>query len=231
MNAQQSGKRSKTMADTPSEKRVVTVGERNLEGFLRVPPAPWGIVVFAHGAGSSHLSTRNDQVAEDLDRRGAATLLFDLLTQAEAADRPNVFDIGLLSARPTGAIDWLRSRDGIPRLSFGLFGSSTGAAAALVAAAEAPSEIGALVSRGGRADLAGAALPKVAAPVLLIVGGADSQVLDLNRSAAAALTCLHRLEIVPGATHLFEEPGTLERVTDLAGDWFEEHLKTTGVSP
>ncbi|WP_232796373.1 dienelactone hydrolase family protein [Roseovarius salinarum] len=201
-------------------KEVVAVGPHGLEGFLRVPQAASGLVIFAHGAGSSHLSTRNNEVAEALGRRGIATLLFDLLTESEAADRTNVFDISLLSRRMIEAMEWVRSHPNLGALPVGLFGSSTGAAAALLAAAEAPQRVAAVVSRGGRADMAGAALPKVAAPVLLIVGGADHQVLELNRGAKARLTCPHRLEIVPGATHLFEEPGALEQVVELAGDWF-----------
>lgn len=213
------------MSRTTSEKRIVSVGPRALEGFLRLPPDPLGLVIFAHGAGSSHLSTRNNYVAEELGKRAIATLLFDLLTEEEAKDRVNVFDIPLLSTRMIEAIAWAQSSPDIPKLPIGLFGSSTGAAAALVAAAQATSEVEAVVSRGGRPDMAEGALPNVRAPVLLIVGGADYQVIELNKFAAERLTCAHELEIVPGATHLFEEPGTLEQVVDLAGAWFETNLK------
>lgn len=214
-----------------AEKRIVSVTDKRLEGFLRVPAGATGLVVFVHGAGSSHLSTRNNHVAEELATRGFATLLFDLLTEAEASDRANVFDIGLLSRRTIDAIGWARGRADIGDLPLGLFGSSTGAAAALAAAAERPGEVRAVVSRGGRPDLAGTRLSRVRAPVLLIVGGADHQVLDLNRTAAAQLDCPNTLEIVPGATHLFEEPGALDRVVDLAGDWFEAHLANAEAAP
>lgn len=202
------------------ERRPVCVGPQGLQGILRLPPSPLGLVIFAHGAGSSRLSPRNNAVAEALGERGIATLLFDLLTEDEARDRANVFDIGLLGARMAGAVGWARALPATASLPVGLFGASTGAAAALVAAARAPGDIRAVVSRGGRPDLAGAALADVGAPVLLIVGGADHAVIDLNRQAAGRLTCPHRIEIVPGATHLFEEPGTLDQVVKLAGDWF-----------
>ncbi|MFO7757260.1 MAG: alpha/beta fold hydrolase [Roseovarius sp.] len=207
-----------------TEKQIVSVSEKRLEGFLRVPAAATGLVVFVHGAGSSHLSTRNNHVAEELAKRGFATLLFDLLTETEANDRANVFDIKLLSRRTLDAIGWIRGRADISALPLGLFGSSTGAAAALVAAAEQPEEVSAVVSRGGRPDLADAELSRVKAPVLLIVGGADHQVLELNRAAAAHLSCPKSLKIVPAATHLFEEPGALDQVVELTGDWFETHL-------
>lgn len=213
------------------EKQTVAVGPKALEGYLRMPADPIGLVVFAHGAGSSHLSTRNNFVAEELGTWRVATLLFDLLTNAEAADRRNVFDIPLLSERMLEAMAWARAQQTGPALPVGLFGASTGAAAALVAAARAPDQVQAVVSRGGRPDMAGDALPEVRAPVLLIVGGADDQVIDLNAAAAAKLTCPHETRIIPGATHLFEEPGALEEVVRLAGDWFATHLAAEGRSP
>lgn len=204
---------------------VVSVGPKELEGILRIPEKPAGLVIFAHGAGSSRRSPRNNFVAEALGQRGIATLLFDLLTEEEAEDRRNVFDIPLLSGRMVDAIEWARSRPEVSALPVGLFGASTGAAAALVAAARTPSRLAAVVSRGGRPDLAAEALPEVRAPVLLIVGGYDDVVIDLNNAAAQKLTAPHRTEIVPGATHLFEEPGTLDQVVNLAADWFETHFK------
>lgn len=199
-----------------------------LAGDLRVPTGARGIVVFAHGSGSSRLSPRNRAVAEALNRRGFATLLFDLLGEAEAADRRLVFDIPLLSRRLVEAVGWIALQADLASLPVGLFGASTGAAAALVAAADLGPRIAAVVSRGGRPDLAGEALERVLAPTLLIVGGADEEVLALNRNALARLRCETALSIVPGATHLFEEPGALEEVMELAGDWFEGRL---GVSP
>ncbi len=203
------------------QRRKASIGPRRLEGELVIPEAARGLVVFAHGSGSSRLSPRNTYVADALCARGFATLLFDLLTEAEAADRDNVFDIPLLAARVGEALDW--AHDEVADMPVGLFGASTGAAAALVAAADA-SDVAAVVSRGGRPDLADKALEQVRVPVLLIVGGADHAVLDLNRDALSRLAGPKRLEIVPGATHLFEEPGTLEAVIDLAGDWFETHF-------
>lgn len=213
------------MTRNTTEVSIEFVGSSDLEGFLRLPPTASALAIFAHGAGSSRLSPRNNHVAEALGRRGIATLLFDLLSEDEARDRANVFDIPLLSARVTDAIDWARSEPRTRDLPIGLFGSSTGAAAALVAAAQDPGKVGAVVSRGGRADLAGDALPRVRAPVLLIVGSEDEHVIGLNETAARRLTCPHRLQIVPGASHLFEEPGTLDKVVDLAGDWFAAHLE------
>ena len=180
------------------------------------------VVAFAHGSGSSRFSPRNREVAAFLNARGLGTFLFDLLTEDEAADRRNVFDIDLLATRVTGAIDGLRRQR--PHLAIGLFGASTGAAAALVAASERPDDVAAVVSRGGRPDLAGESLRSVVAPTLLIVGGLDYEVIELNSDAARHLTCEHRLEIVPGATHLFEEPGTLDQVSALAADWFRTHV-------
>jgi len=207
---------------------TVTFGASRLEGFLCRPERAQGLVVFAHGAGSSRFSSRNRFVADRLEAAGLATLLFDLLSEPEAADRANVFDIGLLAERMVEALDWIGTRDDLEDLPVGLFGASTGAAAALVAAALAPEKVSAVVSRGGRPDLAGPALSKVLCPTLLIVGGADYQVIELNLSALEMLACEKRIEIVPGATHLFEEPGTLEQVAGLAADWFTGHLKMPG---
>lgn len=193
-----------------------------LPGDLVIPPGAHMVVVFAHGSGSSRHSPRNKEVAASLNARGLGTFLFDLLTEDEAADRTNVFDIGLLATRVTWAIDWLRREH--PHLAIGLVGASTGAAAALVAASERPADVAAVVSRGGRPDLAGAALTRVSAPTLLIVGGRDYEVIGMNSEAAHHLTCEHRIEIVPGATHLFEEPGTLDQVSILAADWFLTHV-------
>jgi putative phosphoribosyl transferase len=186
-----------------------------------LPSNAIGIVIFAHGSGSSRLSPRNRLVARWLNERGCGTLLFDLLTDEEARDRRNVFDIDLLAARMRSATDWLRRQQGAS-LPIGYFGASTGAAAALVAAAGARDAIAAVVSRGGRPDLAGNALPRVTAPTLLIVGSLDHEVIELNQQAQRQMAAATetRLEIVPGATHLFEEPGTLEEVGRLAGNWF-----------
>ncbi|HEY9223835.1 MAG TPA: alpha/beta hydrolase [Variovorax sp.] len=200
----------------------MSIGPRKLEGELCLVEPPGGIVVFAHGSGSSRHSRRNRQVAEFFQRKGLGTLLFDLLTEDEAANRINVFDIPLLAQRVTEAIDCLASRSDQP---LGLFGASTGAGAALVAAALRPQIVRAVVSRGGRPDLAGDALGDVIAPTLLIVGGADTEVLGMNRTALARLHCKKQLEIVPRATHLFEEAGALDIVAGLAGAWFLEHLR------
>lgn len=215
------------MANDIIEPRTVSVGPRALEGYLRLPAAPIGLVIFAHGAGSSHRSPRNNEVAEALGRRGIATLLFDLLSEDEAQDRRNVFDIPLLSERLIEAVDWALARSDLAPLPVGLFGSSTGAGAALVAAAHSPARFAAIVSRGGRPDLAGDALRSVRAPVLLIVGGLDHVVIDLNAQAAEQMRCPNRTEIVPGATHLFEEPGTLDQVVAHAAAWFERHFTRT----
>lgn len=215
------------MSEDAQAKPIVVIGPERSEGILRIPAASIGLVIFAHGAGSSRFSPRNNFVADQLAKRDIATLLFDLLTEAEASERANVFDIPLLSLRIIEAMEWAHTDPSVSHLPIGLFGSSTGAAAALVAVARAPQDIAAVVSRGGRPDLAGDALPKVRAPVLLIVGGADDVVIGLNQNAADRLACPHRLEIVPGATHLFEEPGTLEQVVTLAGDWFKTHFQTT----
>ena len=203
----------------------ISVGPQRLEGELCLMDPPRGIVVFAHGSGSSHRSRRNRQVAETLRHRGLGTLLFDLLTEEEAENRANVFDIPLLAKRVTDAIDDLCTRTNQP---IGLFGASTGAGAALVAAAHRAKAVRAVVSRGGRPDLAGDALAEVLAPTLLIVGGADTEVLALNRASLDRMRCERRLEIVPRATHLFEEAGALEAVARLAGDWFLQHLAPSG---
>jgi putative phosphoribosyl transferase len=187
---------------------------------------PIGIVVFAHGSGSSRLSPRNRAVADALNRGGFGTLLFDLLTSEEERDRANVFDIGLLAGRLIGATRWLRANPGVGQRPTAYFGASTGAAAALWAAAEQPHEIAAVVSRGGRPDLAASRLADVTAPTLLIVGGRDEHVLELNRQAAAQLRCITRLDVVPGATHLFEEPGALARVAELAIEWFASFARS-----
>jgi len=187
-------------------------------------------VAFAHGSGSSRRSPRNRYVAQALRSAGLATLLFDLLTSEEEAQDVETaqrrFDIGLLARRLVGATDWLQSSEQARHLKLGYFGASTGAAAALVAAAERADVVGAVVSRGGRPDLAATYLDRVKAPTLLIVGGRDYQVIEMNRAALAKLNAEKKLEIVPGAAHLFEEPGTLEKVAHLAGDWFVKHLAT-----
>jgi putative phosphoribosyl transferase len=197
---------------------------RRLVGLLAVPKAAKGIVVFAHGSGSSRLSPRNTQVSRALNEAGLATLLFDLLLAEEAEDRSNVFDITLLASRMEEALEWIRGDEAIAHLGVGLFGASTGAAAALTAAARRPDQVSAVVSRGGRPDLAADALARVKAPTLLIVGGRDDVVIELNETAMAQLKCEKRLDIVPGATHLFEEPGTLETVVSLATAWFLRFL-------
>lgn len=199
-----------------------------LEGALDLPVGAVGLVIFAHGSGSSRLSPRNRFVAECLQRRKIGTLLFDLLTLQEAADWANVFDIGLLAERVADAVHRVKAAPEVSGLKIGLFGASTGAAAALVAAARLPEQIAAVVSRGGRPDLAAEALTSVKAPSLLIVGGADHGVIELNEAAFARLTCEKRLDIVPGATHLFEERGALETVAELAADWFIAHLGKKG---
>lgn len=204
--------------------RAVRIEPPGLEGMLDLPAGCRSVVLFAHGSGSSRLSPRNNAVAEALRGAGLGTFLFDLLTEVEAADRANVFDIPLLADRLSLAASWLREQEGLAGWRFGYFGASTGAAAALVAAASTDFEVGAVVSRGGRPDLAMASLPAVRAPTLLIVGGADDVVLALNREALARLRCEKTLEIVPGAGHLFEEPGTFAAMTGLARDWFARHL-------
>lgn len=209
--------------------RQVTIpaGKVQLAGSLAVPAESTGVVVFVHGSGSSRLSPRNQAVAEVLNKHGQATLLFDLLTTPEERHRANVFDIDLLADRLVEVTKWLRMQPEVAGLPIGYFGASTGAAAALVAAAHDGAEVSAVVSRGGRPDLAGAFLPEVRAATLLIVGGNDPVVLDLNRVAKAHLECPSDLVVVPGATHLFEEPGTLAAVSRLATEWFEHEFKPT----
>ncbi len=206
-----------------------------MHGDLRVPLVARGLVIFAHGSGSSRFSARNRQVAEFLDRQGFATLLLDLLTsQEEAIDartREYRFDIERLGPRVSAAADWAGHQAGLRDLPVGCFGASTGAAAALIAAAERPQRIRAVVSRGGRPDLAGDALARVKAPTLLIVGGDDEPVIELNRDAMRQMRAHVELAIVPGATHLFEEPGTLEQVERLAADWFTRYLGQPAAGP
>jgi putative phosphoribosyl transferase len=203
---------------------MVDAGGRTLRGTLVLPRHAPAVVVFAHGSGSGRLSPRNQYVAQVLQHAGLGTLLIDLLEEEEANDRSKVFDIALLAGRLQTAAGWLASQPETAGLRPGYFGASTGAGAALVAAAQAPDTIGAIVSRGGRPDLAKGALPNVTAPCLLIVGGNDRQVLELNREAYERLKCLRRLIVVPGATHLFPEPGALEEVARLAKEWFLEYL-------
>ena len=207
-----------------SEVRIPAGAGVELVGDLAVPESPQGLIVFAHGSGSSRHSPRNRQVARALNERGLATLLLDLLTVEEERDRANVFDIGLLAERLVAATRWARHDPPVASLPLGYFGASTGAGAALWAAAELGREVGAVVSRGGRPDLADRILPAVRAPVLLIVGGHDQIVLELNHEAQRLLQAPSELAVVPGATHLFEEPGALEEVSRLAGDWFQRHL-------
>lgn len=207
------------------------VGLTTVDGHLAVPDRPRGVVIFAHGSGSSRHSPRNRAVAAVLNREGLATLLFDLLTAEEALDRANVFDIGLLAGRLLDITRWVHDQPSLAGSSVGYFGASTGAAAALWAAAESGNDIAAVVSRGGRPDLAGSRLGSVRAPTLLVVGGHDEVVLDLNREAQARLRCENRLVIVPGASHLFEEPGTLSTVAAQACDWFVDHLERTDKRP
>ena len=202
----------------------VSIPPIGLQGTLRVPHAAYAIVVFAHGSGSSRLSPRNRAVADALNARGIATLLFDLLTPAEEADRTNVFDIPLLALRLVDAISWVDRQPSLAGLPLGLFGASTGAAAALTAAADLPDRVNALVSRGGRPDLPGEALDRVRAPTLLVVGGIDFVVIELNELALERLQGAKALEVIPGASHLFPEPGALEAVIDHAGRWFERYL-------
>ena len=204
--------------------REVLIPPLGLPGTLNRPDGARAMVIFAHGSGSSRFSPRNNQVAEAFNRRGIATLLFDLLLPQEEGDRRNVFDIKLLAQRLTQAVRWVTDEPDIGKLLIGLFGASTGAAAALVAASVLGDCIGAVVSRGGRPDLAGDALGQVKAPTLLIVGGADFGVIELNQWALERLGGEKRIEIVPGATHLFPEPGALDCVVELAADWFESHL-------
>jgi putative phosphoribosyl transferase len=202
----------------------IGTGKLVLDGILGLPPDRRGVVVFAHGSGSGRFSPRNNFVARRLQRDGLATLLLDLLTDEEADDRRKVFDMNLLAERLVLAKDWVEAEPQLQHLSIGYFGASTGAGAALQAAAREPSNVKAVVSRGGRPDLAEPYLPSVTAPTLLIVGGRDEPVIEMNQAAYDVLTCEKKLIIVPGATHLFEEPGTLEQVAEHAGRWFLRHL-------
>jgi dienelactone hydrolase len=222
-----------TLDHVANEKEVsIATGGVTLQGNLALPEQAQGVVLFAHGSGSSRHSPRNRFVAEVLQQAGLGTLLIDLLTQQEEEidlhTRHLRFDIGLLADRLIGAMHWLQSETPTAALSIGLFGASTGGGAALVAAAHKPDAVGAVVSRGGRPDLAGAELSQVKAPTLLIVGALDVPVIELNRQAQVALRCETELSIVLGATHLFEEPGTLEEVARLARDWFLRYLPNVG---
>jgi putative phosphoribosyl transferase len=214
---------------TVEERSVrITVGSLTIEGNLNLPAGARAIVLFSHGSGSSRHSSRNRHVARVLNEATLATLLIDLLSaEEEKIERYTAhlrFDIGLLAERLVHATGWLAQETDTKHLRIGYFGASTGAAAALVAAAERPRKVGAIVSRGGRPDLAGAVLVRVDAPTLLIVGGNDLQVIELNRAALVQLRCERQLVIVPGATHLFEEPGALDEVARLAREWFQRHL-------
>jgi putative phosphoribosyl transferase len=232
---------NKSMESKSDERLVrIAVGPVTLEGNLRLPQKARGVVLFAHGSGSSRHSPRNRHVARLLNEGQLATLLIDLLSQdEEEIDTWTAklrFDIGLLANRLVGATDWITRQPDTRHLRVGYFGASTGAAAALVAAAVHPHDVGAVVSRGGRPDLAGPALPRVRAATLLIVGGDDFPVIELNRAALKKLRCEKQLVIVPGATHLFEEPGTLDDVARVARGWFERHLTgnrglRTGTNP
>ncbi len=203
---------------------LVSVGRRKVAGNLCIPAGAQGVVVFAHGSGSSRFSPRNQFVAGNLQQAGLATLLMDLLEEQEAGDRAKVFNIPLLASRLEAASDWLMQQDETRSLGQGYFGASTGAGAALAAAAHQPDRIRAVVSRGGRPDLAGDSLPLVKAPTLLIVGGEDTPVIGLNKDAQTRLQCTNELIVVPGAGHLFEEPGTLGEAARLAAQWFQRYL-------
>jgi putative phosphoribosyl transferase len=207
---------------------TISSGVVEVKGTLEIPADAGAIVIFAHGSGSSRLSPRNTYVADLMNKRGIATLLIDLLTgEEEAVDEYTGqyrFDVNMLALRLVDSTRWLKTRPDTKSLSVGYFGASTGAAAALIGAAQLPSEVKAVVSRGGRPDLAGKSLAMVKAATLLIVGGDDIEVLELNRQALKALRAKKRLEVVPGATHLFEEPGTLQQAAELAIDWFQKHL-------
>jgi len=207
---------------------LINLDPVRLPGDLVLPGETIGIVAFAHGSGSSRRSPRNVMVADRLHGASIGTLLFDLLTPDEAEARTNVFDIDLLARRLEGAHQWLRRWPGLGQLPIAFFGASTGAGAALVSAARLGADVAAVVSRGGRPDLAGDALPKVTAPTLLIVGGADPEVLTMNREALERMRCEKGLEVVPDATHLFEEPGALEEVARLASEWFSRTLPLAG---
>ena len=219
--------------DTPvkgTQRQVeIPSGKRRLGGILTVPAKATGAVAFAHGSGSGRFSPRSQFVARVLQEAGLSTLLLDLLEEEEADDRSKVFDIGLLAERLQSAAAWLRHEPATHALRLGYFGASTGAGAALVAAAREPAAVDAVVSRGGRPDLAGKYLPQVQAPTLLVVGGNDDVVIELNEQALGLLRCAKELAIVPGATHLFEESGTLEEVARLAKKWFIRYLAPPGI--
>lgn len=217
------------MHSAPATICEVEVGPLRLKAILGLPRQAQGTIIFAHGSGSGRLSPRNQYVAAALRRSGFATLLLDLLTVGEEADRKNVFDIPLLAERVGEAISWAASHPEVGDLPIGLFGASTGAGAALVAAVRYDGRVRAIVSRGGRPDLAGAALEDVQAPTLLLVGGRDQPVIALNEEALSRLHCEKRLIIVPGATHLFEEPGTLDEVIQHTADWFHAYLPQPSV--
>ena len=225
-----SGPKSNQLASAGRSGREIRIPPLDLPGTLRLPREPTGLVAFAHGSGSSRLSPRNMEVAEALNQASFGTLLFDLLTPGEDADRVNVFDIPLLSERLIHAVRWIDEDPALADLPLGLFGASTGAAAALVAAAHLGERVSAVVSRGGRPDLAGAALEGVHTPTLLIVGGNDLEVLDLNRATLARLKGPKALEIVPGASHLFPEPGALAAVIADARTWFSRYLRQSGTA-
>ncbi len=214
-----------TMSDVSIPALAATGSPISLPGRLSLPEPAQGLVLFAHGSGSSRLSPRNQYVANVLHESWLGTLLFDLLTERESFDRVNVFDIGLLAERLVAAMRFVAGREQTASLPLGLFGASTGAAAAIVAAANEP-RVKAVVARGGRPDMAGGALARMAAPALFIVGGHDEEVLALNRLAFEQLTAEKQLAVVPGATHLFEEPGTLEEAARLAAEWFARHLRS-----
>lgn len=213
------------MTDTTTEPVTIPADGVELEGDLGMPAGAQGLVVFAHGSGSSRKSPRNNYVAEVIRERGVGTLLFDLLTEDEDEQYETRFDIPLLVDRLLAATEWLRGRPETSDVKLGYFGSSTGAAAGLLAAAELSDETDAVVSRGGRVDLAEERLAEVSAPTLFVVGGADEPVLSLNRDAFEKLDCEKSLEVIPGAGHLFEGAGELEDVAELAADWFETHLE------
>lgn len=214
-----------TLNSSVKEEEVeVSAGSITLAGHLNVPDSAKGVIIFAHGSGSSRNSPRNVAVAQVLNDAGFATLLFDLLTKVEESDRNNVFDIELLAQRLSDATTWLLNQKKFKESNVGYFGASTGAAAALWAATNPNSKVMAIVSRGGRADMAISKLPLVNTPTLLIVGGLDDVVLELNQQAQAQLRCRSELVIIPGATHLFEEPGALDQVAKLASEWFLKYL-------
>jgi putative phosphoribosyl transferase len=221
----------KKISDHVEEMAVhIPVGQVMLEGDLAIPSLAGSIILFAHGSGSSRFSSRNKYVARQLQRRGLATLLFDLLTPAEEkVDSYNMqlrFDIGLLAERLSGATSWLKTQKATGKMTLGYFGASTGAAAAIIAENDHQDIVKVIVSRGGRPDLAGRALSIVKAPTLFIVGGEDHQVIALNAQAMERVSAIKKMTIVPGATHLFEEPGTLEAAADLAANWFEQYLNS-----